>query len=118
MLRTVAIRLKIPDNEVYTAMTALRRLGVDLARLERAEILQFEDSGSEEQFVRRIERMETLFNPNNNDSTCSSMDGRAKAKRRGIQEFAANAGTPRRYVGWRLFSGAHAPASVQTVRSR
>ncbi len=39
-LRTVAIRLKIPDNEAYTALTALRRLGVDVGRLERAEIWQ------------------------------------------------------------------------------
>ena len=30
--------LKIPDNEAYTALTALQRLGIDVARVERAEI--------------------------------------------------------------------------------
>ena len=39
-LRSVAVKLKIPDNEAYTALTALRRLGVNVARVERAVVWQ------------------------------------------------------------------------------
>jgi hypothetical protein len=36
--RIVAIVLKIPDNEAYTALTALQRLGVPVSRVERSMI--------------------------------------------------------------------------------
>ncbi len=59
----VAISLKIPDNEAYTALVALRRLGVATERVARSEILFFPDEDPEELAV-RVMNDETLFNPN------------------------------------------------------
>ncbi len=67
MLRTVAIKLKIPDNEAYTALTTLRRLGIEIGRVERADVWQFDDTGETSDFAQRVERNETLFNPNKHE---------------------------------------------------
>ena len=124
MKRTVAIALKIPDNEAYTALTALRRLGVDVARLERAEIWQFEDSGSHEDFARRVERNETLFNPNKH--VLAVLDagvprpGEAWIEQLDAKEVPvriAGISCGRRRVGWRLFARGHAPADRGTVEA-
>jgi len=126
--RTVAIRLKIPDNEAYTALTALQRLGVPAKRLERSEVWIFEDGGSEGDFERRVERNETLFNPNKHELTVletahprsgeawieeigSHDDVRAHLGGKGI----AGVTRARRYVGWRLFGEQNAPASPALV---
>lgn len=61
--RTIAISLKIPDNEAFTALIALQRLGVPLAKLERAVIWVFEDT-AEADFLGRLACNEALFNPN------------------------------------------------------
>lgn len=62
MTRAVSISLKIPDNTAYTALVALRRLGVRVERVERSEIWFFDDDG--EALTRRIMGDETIFNPN------------------------------------------------------
>jgi phosphoribosylformylglycinamidine (FGAM) synthase PurS component len=62
--RAVSISLKIPDNTAYTALVALRRLGVDVDRVERSEIHFFAGETNPESLLRRIEADETLFNPN------------------------------------------------------
>jgi phosphoribosylformylglycinamidine (FGAM) synthase PurS component len=123
MMRTVAITLKIPDNEAYTALTALRRLGVQLARLERAEIWQLEDGGGDADFTQRAERNEALFNPNKHELQVLE-DGRPREGEAWIEQLDAQdlslrisgVTRARRYVGWRLFSASHAPADSQTVR--
>ena len=125
----MAIRLKIPDNEAYTALTALRRLGVEIGRLERAEIWTFEDAGSGQDFLARVERNETLFNPNKHELHLLD-DGRPREGEVWVEELGAHddvrghlggkgiAGVKRarRYVGWRLFREGHEPANDQTVR--
>jgi phosphoribosylformylglycinamidine (FGAM) synthase PurS component len=60
----VSIGLKVPDNAAYTALVALRRLGVDVARVERSEIWLFDDDGDPETLRRRVMADETIFNPN------------------------------------------------------
>ncbi len=35
-MNLIAITLKIPDNEAYTALRALQRLGIDVARVQRS----------------------------------------------------------------------------------
>jgi len=60
--RAISISLKIPDNTAYTALVALRRLGVDVARVERSEIWIFDDGGDVRALTRRIESDETIFN--------------------------------------------------------
>jgi hypothetical protein len=64
MKRTIAISLKIPDNTAYTALVALRRLDVAVARVERSEIWLFDDDGDLSALTDRILTDETIFNPN------------------------------------------------------
>ncbi|HEY8312541.1 MAG TPA: hypothetical protein VIG51_00080 [Candidatus Baltobacteraceae bacterium] len=126
--RTIAIGLKIPDNEAYTALTALRRLGVEVARLERAVIWQFEDAGDERDFVARVERNETLFNQNKHELQVLEA-GEPRSGETWIEELGAHdnvrghlggkgiAGITRarRFVAWRLFATHGEPAGAATV---
>jgi len=126
--RVVAIKLKIPDNEAYTALTALQRLGVPAKRLERAQIWVFEDEGDESDFVRRVEHNETLFNPNKHElvvlETAHPRDGEAWIEELGAHDDVrghlggkgiAGVTSARRYVGWRLFADGHAPVSAPVL---
>lgn len=121
-LRTVAIRLKIPDNEAYTALTALRRLGVSVARLDRADIWQLQDVGGVQDFVSRVERNETLFNPNKHELHLLD-EGRPREGEVWIEQLDARdqalridgVSSGRRFVGWRLFSEGHTPADSASV---
>ncbi len=61
---TVEIRLKVPDNAAYTALVALRHLGIEVGRVEHAIVWTISDRGDPATLVSRIERNETLFNPN------------------------------------------------------
>ncbi|HEY9085320.1 MAG TPA: hypothetical protein VIN40_05195 [Candidatus Tyrphobacter sp.] len=63
MKRRIAIRLKVPDNTAYTALVALRRLGVPVAHVERARLVQVEGE-SAAAMLAAVERDEELFNPN------------------------------------------------------
>lgn len=126
--RVVAIRLKIPDNEAFTALTALRRLGVEVAAAERAVIWCFEDNGSPDDFVQRVERNETLFNPNKH-ALVELGENRPRAGEAWIEELGSHAdamlhlgGKPipgivraRRYVAWRLFNDSGEPAASEAV---
>lgn len=60
----VSITLKIPDNAAYTALVALRRLDVNVDRIERGEIWLFEDEGDVKALLGRVAADETIFNPN------------------------------------------------------
>ena len=62
--RAVSISLKIPDNAAYTALVALRRLGIDVERVERGEIFVFDDHGDVAELAVRITADERIFNPN------------------------------------------------------
>lgn len=64
MTRAVAIALKIPDNEAYTALVALRRLGVGVERVQRAVIYRFDDADDVDALRDRIVCDESIFNPN------------------------------------------------------
>lgn len=113
-LRSVAVKLKIPDNEAYTALTALRRLGVAVARVERAVVWQFEDAGDP---AGRIERSETLFNPNKHELEVLEENGPREGEA-WIEELGAREESGmRRYVAWRLFTEGHTPADGATVRA-
>jgi len=65
MMRAYDVRLTIPDNEAFTALTALQRLGLDVAHAERSDIYVAdvaEDHAAALDATMRIS--ETLFNPN------------------------------------------------------
>jgi phosphoribosylformylglycinamidine (FGAM) synthase PurS component len=116
--RIIAIRLKIPDNSAYTAMVTLRRLGIDVQRVERADILRFENEDDLNDLRVRIERDESIFNPNKHRITMLT----APKPRPGEVWIEAIEGAEatfarmpaQRYVGWRLFT-ADAPAPRHTL---
>ena len=64
MRRAVAISLKIPDNTAYTALVTLRRLCVDVARIERSDVYLFESDDAAAALSARVAADETIFNPN------------------------------------------------------
>ena len=125
VLHTIAIKLKIPDNTAYSALTALRRLGVDVAHVERADIWQFEDAAASEEVAARVQRNESLFNPNKH-----ALEILASPKPRSGETWIcqdeqnchpeeskdpeASKG-PNHFVSYRLFTENHAPASQATV---
>jgi hypothetical protein len=63
--RAFAVRPAIPDNEAYTALVTLQRLGVQCANVARASIHIFgvEDDGADE-LVSLVPRIATIYNPN------------------------------------------------------
>jgi hypothetical protein len=63
VIRTFAVSLTIPDNEAFTALETLGRLGIDTSRVVRADIWIFEgelDAG----LAATIGSIETIHNPN------------------------------------------------------
>jgi hypothetical protein len=65
-LHTIEIALTIPDNEAYTALTTLHRLGLEVVELQRAEIWRFETDAaiSGERMLEQVRTLETIYNPN------------------------------------------------------
>jgi len=62
--RTFAVTLTIPDNEAFTAYETLGRLGIDVSRVVRADIWQFETAGDAGDLARTVASIETIHNPN------------------------------------------------------
>ena len=68
--RTFAVTLTIPDNEAFTALETLERLGVPVARVMRADIWQFDADadaaaeGAAGDLAVAIASNETIHNPN------------------------------------------------------
>ena len=62
--RTFAVTLTIPDNEAFTALETLDRLGLPVARVVRAEIWLFEADDAARDLASRIASIETIHNPN------------------------------------------------------
>ncbi len=114
--RMCAITLKIPDNAAYTTLTTLQRLGLPVARVERSEIWVVDDAGDADDFAARMERNETLFNPNKH--RLAVLDANApRAGEMWIEETGAHAPHGRRrYVGWRLLDRDGKPADRALLR--
>lgn len=114
--RTVAVGLKIPDNEAYTALTALERLGIPLARIERSAIYVFHDPAPADDLAARVTRNESVFNPNKH--RLRVLD--ANEPRGGevwIEEIGARWADADRYVGWRLFDAVDRPVDRVTLEA-
>lgn len=121
-LRTVAVKLKIPDNAAYTAFTALQRLGVDAGGLERADIWQMHDEISSG-FAERFKSNEGLFNPNKHDMQVLENPGPRAGEvwiedldTREVPVRMAGVSCARHYVGWRLFGHDKTPAAPHLVK--
>jgi hypothetical protein len=124
VLHTVAITLKIPDNTAFSALTALRRLGVDVARVERADIWQFAGPGTADDVAASVKRNESLFNPNKHIlEVLESASPRAgetwicNIPISGDAPPGSSQGGARHYVAWRLFAAENRPADQATVAS-
>ena len=123
MLHTIAIKLKIPDNTAYSALTALRRLGVDVAQVERADIWLFAGPASSDEVVASVQRNESLFNPNKHmlevlelptprtGETWVSLIPKVDAP-----PLGSSKGVAKHFVGWRLFAENGEPASPAAVK--
>jgi hypothetical protein len=63
--RAFAVRLAIPDNEAYTALVTLQRLGVACEVVARADVHVFgvEDESGDE-LAQIIPTIATIYNPN------------------------------------------------------
>ena len=96
--RVVAIRLKIPDNEASTALTALRGLGVAVDRVERAEIVWLAPGQA------------PAFNPNKHVVTDLDSD-----EPREGETWIEEVGFPGRAVAWRLYDADGKPAKRSAV---
>ncbi|HYL27749.1 MAG TPA: hypothetical protein VEW74_07925 [Candidatus Nitrosotalea sp.] len=100
--RAVSIALKIPDNTAYTALVALRRLGIEVERIERSEIYVFDDDGDADALTARILADETLFNPNKHRLSLleSPRPGWGEVW---IEPLGVNGGEGLIATAWRLF---------------
>ncbi|HLX26086.1 MAG TPA: hypothetical protein VKR05_03775 [Candidatus Cybelea sp.] len=109
-MRAVSITLKIPDNTAYTALVALRKLGVDVDRVERSEVYFFADESDPASLVRHIEADETIFNPNKH--RVRLLD---EAIPRAGEVWIEAMGAPAPVVAWRLVAANGEPAAGATV---
>lgn len=114
-MRAVAIGLKIPDNTAYTALVALRRLGIAVERVERNEIWLFADDGDPSALAGRVKADERIFNPN-----VHRLEVLAQAVPRPgelwVEPLSASA-TQAAAVAWRLTDARGLPASAEVLAS-
>lgn len=115
MKRTVAIALKIPDNAAYTALTTLRRLGVDVALIERSDIVHV-DAPSAESAASMVRGDESLFNPNKHRLTVLDND-EPRPGEVWIEQDVSPSNGGSRTVGWRLFAGPGQPVPLATLQA-
>jgi phosphoribosylformylglycinamidine (FGAM) synthase PurS component len=112
--RAVSISLKIPDNTAYTALVALRRLGVDVERVERGEIWLVDDEGDPGALTARITADETIFNPNKHRLTildaCEPRAGEVWIEPLGIGSVEGP-----HAVAWRLFDAHGGPVAAAVL---
>ncbi len=106
-MRAVAIALKIPDNTAYTALVTLRRLCVDVARLERSEIY-FYESADAAALAAQVAADETIFNPNKHRLAVLD-EPVPRAGEVWIEPLGV--GDAKKAVAWRLFDENGAPVS-------
>lgn len=120
-MQTVSIALKIPDNTAYTALVTLRRLCVDVERVERGEIRFYED-GDVAALTACVMADETIFNPNKHRLTvldeCTPRAGEVwivpLCHPQRSREAAVSKGGA---VSWRLFDAKGAPVDRAVLDS-
>jgi hypothetical protein len=114
MERTFAVRLTIPDNEAFTALETLQRIGIPVGAIRRADMWTFDvDATVGDALAGTIAGIETVFNPNKHEMVerpaSRPLDGEVWIA--GHEEVAVTALGPeplpgviavRRRVGWQL----------------
>ena len=128
--RIAAIELKIPDNTAFTALVALRRLGIDVESVRRSEIWQMEDAGDSQTFAQRVRANSAIFNPNKHrlivldDARPRAGEAWVERRQEGneVREHLGGKGiagvtAARRCVGWQLTGAAGRPVRPETLRA-
>jgi hypothetical protein len=65
LTKAFAVSLTIPDNEAFTALEALRRMGIALDEVKRADIWIFDvDEEAAASLAGMLATVETIYNPN------------------------------------------------------
>ena len=102
---TFAVSLTIPDNEAFTALETLARLGLAVGRVVRSDIWQFDadDEGADD-LGRTVASIETIHNPNKH--RLAERDSAAPAP--GEVWIASRDETPATLVGGRAIPGVRA----------
>jgi len=64
--RAFAVRLVIPDNEAYTALVTMQRLGIPCERVARATVHVFglDEEATGDELEGLVPTIATIFNPN------------------------------------------------------
>jgi hypothetical protein len=132
MIRCVEVALAIPDNEARTALATLRRLGVELAGLERADLYRCDVAAEDaERLVETLRTCETVYNPSKHVLRVRE-DERPGPGEVWIDEIGGDAPPPavpitiagraltgvralERFTAWRLFAAAGRPADAALV---
>ena len=66
--KTLAVARTIPDNEAFTALETLRRIGIAVGSVRRADIWTFAvEADAVDALVATIAATETVFNPNKHE---------------------------------------------------
>lgn len=128
--RIAAIELKIPDNAAFTALVALRRLGIEVEGVRRCEIWRMEDAGDPQTFAQRVRANAAIFNPNKHrlavldDARPRTGEIWVERRQEGneVREHLGGKGiagvtAARRYVGWRLTGTGGVPVRRETLRA-
>lgn len=116
-MRAVAVTLKIPDNTGYTALVTLRRLGVDVHRVERSDIWFYRDKCTAADLEARVKADETVYNPSKHRVTVLDK-AVPRAGEVWIEPKVAEGSTilsgvegQKAAVGWRLFDANNDPVN-------
>jgi len=133
MTRCVEVRLTIPDNEARTALSTLRRLGVAVEGLERADLYCFEvEEGAAQSLVTTLLGFETVYNPNKHvlrvreevrpgpgEVWVDEIDGaEVPSSGRPVRiggRALAGVRSLERFTAWKLFGESGAPAALDIV---
>ncbi len=128
-VRCVAITLKIPDNEAFTALMTLQRLRVPVSQLERADIWLFETEQSDG-LLEAVQANELLFNPNKHTLSeragADPLEGELWVEELGQDpslraqlggKMISGVRSAKRVRGWQLFDENGAPAEQAVVKT-
>jgi hypothetical protein len=135
-MTTVAysVELTIPDNEAYTTLVTLVRLGIRCRKLERSDVWVFEiEDAALDGLEPTIRSIETIFNPNKHvlralseprpragevwvgERDESEAPGAALREVQFAGRVLAGVRRFRRYKGWRLWESEAEAASTAVV---
>ncbi len=133
MTRCIEVRLTIPDNEARTALSTLRRLGVDVHGLERADLYRFEvEESAADGLVETLLGFETVYNPNKHalrvreedrpgagEVWVDEIDGPGESSGRHAVRIGGRAlagvRSLERFTAWRLFGASGDPAAADVI---